>query len=59
MISTLFFPLVTFALLVVVISFWAVTALFLASTGDPVYQVIDTSGARNGEACNVTVSSSL
>lgn len=56
MITTLFFPLVTFALLLVVVSFWAVTALFLASTGDPVYKVIDATGATGlaDTKCNVT-----
>jgi len=49
MISTLFFPIVTFCLLLVVVAFWAITALFLASTGDPVYQVIDaTTGGTSG-----------
>lgn len=55
MISTLFFPIVTFLLLLIVVAFWAITALFLASTGDPVYQVIDASNVTNltGQTCNV------
>nr|XP_002126506.1 choline transporter-like protein 5 [Ciona intestinalis]XP_018668803.1 choline transporter-like protein 5 [Ciona intestinalis] len=56
MISTLFYPLVTFILVLIVISFWAATALFLASSGSPVYQVIDSRNLTNsttGQACNI------
>lgn len=64
MISTLFYPLVTFVLAVIVTSFWGATALFLASSGDPVYRVDDLNRtireARNESLhdtnCNVTVS---
>nr|XP_039269182.1 choline transporter-like protein 2 isoform X1 [Styela clava] len=63
MISTLFYPLVTFVLAVIVVSFWAATALFLASSGDPVYRVIDSNETRvaaeatplNNTNCNVTL----
>ncbi|CAK8684737.1 unnamed protein product [Clavelina lepadiformis] len=41
MISTLFYPLVTFVLVLIVVAFWAATALFLASSGDPVYGIVD------------------
>jgi len=60
MISSLFYPLVTFVLVLIVVTFWAATALFLASAGDQVYSVIDTRNLpnedRTGERCNVTVS---
>ncbi|KAL4601664.1 choline transporter-like protein 5 isoform X1 [Arapaima gigas] len=38
--STLFYPIVTFLLLAVCISYWAVTAVFLASSGDAIYKVM-------------------
>ncbi|XP_070701125.1 choline transporter-like protein 5-A [Pempheris klunzingeri] len=38
--STLFFPVITFLLLIVCISYWAVTAVYLASSGEAVYKVM-------------------
>uniref|UniRef100_A0A8B9F948 Choline transporter-like protein n=1 Tax=Amazona collaria TaxID=241587 RepID=A0A8B9F948_9PSIT len=38
--STLFYPIVTFILIAVCISYWAVTAVFLATSGEPVYKVM-------------------
>ncbi|XP_033873282.3 choline transporter-like protein 5-B isoform X2 [Acipenser ruthenus] len=38
--STLFYPIVTFLLIAICISYWAVTAVFLASSGDPIYKVM-------------------
>ncbi|XP_071347435.1 choline transporter-like protein 5-A isoform X2 [Trachinotus anak] len=38
--STLFFPVVTFLLLTVCISYWAVTAVYLASSGEAIYKVM-------------------
>ncbi|XP_006041946.3 choline transporter-like protein 4 [Bubalus kerabau] len=35
--STMFYPLVTFALLLVCIAYWAIIALFLATSGQPQY----------------------
>ena len=58
MVSTLFYPIVTFALVVIVIAFWAATALFLASSGDPVYVVVDSRGVApniGGQSCNIAV----
>uniref|UniRef100_A0A672G5T5 Choline transporter-like protein n=1 Tax=Salarias fasciatus TaxID=181472 RepID=A0A672G5T5_SALFA len=43
--STLFFPVVTFLLLTVCVSYWAVTALYLASSGDAVYKVTSPDGS--------------
>ncbi|XP_064197850.1 choline transporter-like protein 5-A isoform X1 [Anguilla rostrata] len=40
--STLFYPIITFLLLAVCISYWAVTAVFLASSGEAVYKVMPT-----------------
>ncbi|XP_012890407.1 PREDICTED: choline transporter-like protein 4 [Dipodomys ordii] len=37
MMSTLFYPLVTFVLLVICIAYWAMTALYLATSGQPQY----------------------
>ncbi|KAM5262428.1 choline transporter-like protein 4 [Ctenodactylus gundi] len=37
MMSTVFFPLVTFVLLLICIAYWAVTALYLATSGQPQY----------------------
>ncbi|XP_078143714.1 choline transporter-like protein 5-A [Centroberyx gerrardi] len=38
--STLFYPVITFFLLAVCISYWAVTAVFLASSNEAVYKVM-------------------
>uniref|UniRef100_A0A8C4S2S5 Choline transporter-like protein n=1 Tax=Erpetoichthys calabaricus TaxID=27687 RepID=A0A8C4S2S5_ERPCA len=38
--STLFYPIITFLLIAVCISYWAVTAVFLASSGESVYKVM-------------------
>ncbi|XP_018517487.1 choline transporter-like protein 5-A, partial [Lates calcarifer] len=38
--STLFFPVVTFLLLTICISYWAVTAVYLASSGEAIYKVM-------------------
>ncbi|KAI7798045.1 Choline transporter-like protein 5-B [Triplophysa rosa] len=40
--STLFYPIITFQLLALCIAYWAVTAVFLASSGDAVYKVMST-----------------
>uniref|UniRef100_H2YS22 Choline transporter-like protein n=1 Tax=Ciona savignyi TaxID=51511 RepID=H2YS22_CIOSA len=61
MISTLFYPLVTFLLVLIAVSFWAATALFLASTGSPIYQVIDSRNltslpnttSLHGQTCDI------
>ncbi|XP_048120358.1 choline transporter-like protein 5-A isoform X3 [Alosa alosa] len=38
--SSLFYPIVTFCLLAVCMAYWAVTAVFLASSAEPVYKVM-------------------
>ncbi|XP_045905015.1 choline transporter-like protein 5-B isoform X2 [Micropterus dolomieu] len=40
--STLFFPIITFFLLAICLAYWAVTAVFLASSGNAVYKVTPT-----------------
>ncbi|XP_059923927.1 choline transporter-like protein 5-B isoform X2 [Gadus macrocephalus] len=40
--STLFYPIITFFLLAICIAYWAMTAVFLSSSGDAVYKVMST-----------------
>uniref|UniRef100_A0A4W5R030 Choline transporter-like protein n=1 Tax=Hucho hucho TaxID=62062 RepID=A0A4W5R030_9TELE len=40
--STLFYPIITFVLLAICIAYWAVIAVFLVSSGDAVYKVMST-----------------
>ncbi|CAN9492997.1 unnamed protein product [Ophioblennius macclurei] len=40
MMSSLLFPLVTFVLLLVCLAYWGTTALYLATSGDPIYRVV-------------------
>lgn len=40
--SALFYPLLTFALLAVVIAYWAITAVFLSTSNEQVYKVFNT-----------------
>ncbi|XP_034043331.1 choline transporter-like protein 2 isoform X2 [Thalassophryne amazonica] len=42
-ISSMFYPLLTFVLLAVVIAYWAVTAVFLSTSNEQVYKVFNTS----------------
>ncbi|KAG7491600.1 hypothetical protein MATL_G00005370 [Megalops atlanticus] len=39
--SSLFYPLFTFALLTLVIAYWAVTAVFLSTSNEPIYKVFN------------------
>ncbi|XP_035526816.1 choline transporter-like protein 5-B [Morone saxatilis] len=52
--STLFYPVITFLLLTVFISYWAVTAVYLASSGEAVYKVMspDVSCPYANTTCN-------
>uniref|UniRef100_A0A8C2IZH2 Choline transporter-like protein n=1 Tax=Cyprinus carpio TaxID=7962 RepID=A0A8C2IZH2_CYPCA len=59
MMSTLFYPIVTFVLLLVCVSYWGITALYLATSGAPVYKVVamntsqgDCSIIRANETCD-------
>ncbi|KAK7124214.1 hypothetical protein R3I94_018546 [Phoxinus phoxinus] len=50
MMSTLFYPIVTFVLLLVCVSYWGITALYLATSGAPVYRVVSLNASL--ENCN-------
>ncbi|KAF3707267.1 Choline transporter-like protein 4 Solute carrier family 44 member 4 [Channa argus] len=40
MMSTLVYPLVTFVLILVCVAYWGATALYLATSGSPIYRVV-------------------
>ncbi|XP_006146113.1 choline transporter-like protein 5 isoform X2 [Tupaia chinensis] len=52
--STLIYPLLTFILLSICISYWAVTALFLATSGIPIYKIVAPEGncIHENKTCN-------
>uniref|UniRef100_G3Q5Y8 Choline transporter-like protein 2 n=1 Tax=Gasterosteus aculeatus aculeatus TaxID=481459 RepID=G3Q5Y8_GASAC len=51
--SSLLYPLLTFALLAVVIAYWAITAVFLSTSNDQVYKVFNNSDCEYArETCN-------
>ncbi|XP_077412645.1 choline transporter-like protein 5-A isoform X2 [Vanacampus margaritifer] len=52
--STLFYPVITFLFLTVCISYWAVTAVYLASSGDAIYKVMspNVSCPHSNSTCN-------
>ncbi|XP_051021834.1 choline transporter-like protein 5 [Acomys russatus] len=52
--STLVFPMVTFILLSICISYWAVTAIFLATSGVPIFKVMVPEGEciHEDETCD-------
>ncbi|TRY97300.1 hypothetical protein DNTS_020591 [Danionella cerebrum] len=51
--SSLFYPIFTFFLLMVVIAYWGVTAVFLATSSEPVYKVFNESEcAYSRQTCN-------
>uniref|UniRef100_A0A8C8SJI8 Choline transporter-like protein n=1 Tax=Pelusios castaneus TaxID=367368 RepID=A0A8C8SJI8_9SAUR len=63
MMSTLFYPLVTFLLLIICVAYWAMTALYLATSGTPTYRVTSSNSSAPGcssisgnETCNPMVS---
>ncbi|XP_051988295.1 choline transporter-like protein 2 isoform X2 [Xyrauchen texanus] len=50
--SSLFYPMFTFFLLTVVIAYWAVTAVFLSTSSEPVYKVFnETDCSHSRETC--------
>nr|DBA20511.1 TPA: hypothetical protein GDO54_017283 [Pyxicephalus adspersus] len=51
--SSLFYPLVTFVLLVVCVAYWGITALYLATSGGPLFR-ITTSNNNTPECSNIT-----
>ncbi|KAM4535045.1 choline transporter-like protein 2 [Fundulus diaphanus] len=50
---SLFYPLFTFLLLAIVIAYWAVTAVFLSTSNEPIYKVMNESAcAHSAETCD-------
>ncbi|XP_068190013.1 choline transporter-like protein 4 [Antennarius striatus] len=56
MMTSLLYPLVTFALLVVCVAYWGITALYLATSGDPIYRVVALNSTSGCESINATIS---
>ncbi|XP_017285100.1 choline transporter-like protein 4 isoform X2 [Kryptolebias marmoratus] len=55
MMSALFYPLITFVLLLVCVAYWGATALYLATSGGPVYKVVALNSTSSScEAINGT-----
>ncbi|XP_037332178.2 choline transporter-like protein 2 isoform X1 [Pungitius pungitius] len=51
--SSLFYPLFTFVLLAMVIAYWAVTAVFLSTSNEPIYKVFnETACDHSRNTCN-------
>ncbi|XP_015232425.1 PREDICTED: choline transporter-like protein 4 isoform X1 [Cyprinodon variegatus] len=56
MMSSLTYPLVTFVLLLVCVAYWGATAVYLATSGEPVYKVVALNSTITGcETINGTV----
>ncbi|XP_068106385.1 choline transporter-like protein 4 [Hyperolius riggenbachi] len=55
--SSLFYPLVTFVLLLVCVAYWGITALYLATSGGPEF-VISTVNASSPGCSNITANQS-
>uniref|UniRef100_A0A3P8WKZ6 Choline transporter-like protein n=1 Tax=Cynoglossus semilaevis TaxID=244447 RepID=A0A3P8WKZ6_CYNSE len=56
---SLFYPLFTFLLLAIVIAYWAVTAVFLSTSNEPIYKVFNDSLCEHSrKVCEPAVSSS-
>ncbi|XP_074542808.1 choline transporter-like protein 4 [Halichoeres trimaculatus] len=47
MMSSMLYPLVTFVLLLVCVAYWGATALYLATSGDPIYRVVSLNATTN------------
>lgn len=52
--SSLLYPLVTFVLLLVCVAYWGITALYLATSGEPLYTVITTNASAPNCDINTT-----
>ncbi|XP_049458988.1 choline transporter-like protein 4 [Epinephelus fuscoguttatus] len=48
MMSSLLYPLITFVLLVVCVAYWGATALYLATSGGPIYKVVALNSTMDG-----------
>ncbi|KAM9340246.1 choline transporter-like protein 4 [Symphorus nematophorus] len=55
MMSTLLYPLFTFALLLVCVAYWGATALYLATSGNPIYRVVALNSTEDCKGVNGTV----
>ncbi|KAM8767467.1 choline transporter-like protein 4 [Acanthopagrus schlegelii] len=56
MMSALLYPVVTFALLLVCVAYWGATALYLATSGNPIYRVVALNSTTSGcQSINGTV----
>uniref|UniRef100_A0A8C6VBC7 Choline transporter-like protein n=1 Tax=Naja naja TaxID=35670 RepID=A0A8C6VBC7_NAJNA len=60
MMSTLIYPLLTFILIVICVAYWGMTALYLATSGEPLFRVAPTNHSdpgcekyRGNESCNM------
>lgn len=49
MMSALFYPLITFVMLLICVAYWGATALYLATSGAPIYKVVALNSTN--EAC--------
>ncbi|KAK2834033.1 hypothetical protein Q7C36_014734 [Tachysurus vachellii] len=48
MMSTLIYPVITFVMLLVCVSYWGITALYLATSGGPIYNVVALNSSDSG-----------
>ncbi|KAG7324666.1 hypothetical protein KOW79_012682 [Hemibagrus wyckioides] len=48
MMSTLIYPVITFVMLLVCVSYWGITALYLATSGGPIYKVVALNSSESG-----------
>ncbi|XP_032391611.1 choline transporter-like protein 4 [Etheostoma spectabile] len=48
MMSSLLYPLITFVLVLVCVAYWGTTALYLATSGGPIYKVVALNSTLNG-----------
>ncbi|XP_069032951.1 choline transporter-like protein 4 [Embiotoca jacksoni] len=56
MMSAILYPMVTFVLLLVCVAYWAITALYLATSGVPIYKVVALQSTGGCSSINGSVS---
>uniref|UniRef100_A0A673AAQ7 Choline transporter-like protein n=1 Tax=Sphaeramia orbicularis TaxID=375764 RepID=A0A673AAQ7_9TELE len=54
MMSSLLYPLVTFVLVLVCVAYWGATALYLATSGNPIYRVVALNSTMNDACRNIS-----
>ncbi|XP_032829202.1 choline transporter-like protein 4 isoform X1 [Petromyzon marinus] len=54
MMSSLFYPLVTFVLLFVCVAYWGITALYLSTSGRPIHKVFVDQAGASAECRNIS-----